>query len=294
MRCLPRWSSRRTSSRRPLSMDEPEDRIRMVFGLTCDDALPKADEQTQRKFLDYLKAHLVFPLRGRVLSHATAIGPGKVGKVTDLGLCRSAAGSRSRHRLLMPARGSKEVQVPLAGLHVDEEEFQLPDTSRITRLGCGRFRMMKEDETEEPPQFPIGTIAYYGPDDKTTTKIVAGVIKEKGAEAIIKRWVATDVMTNPKVAEGNREVLQEVRRHTGRHDRWKLGLPARRRRRFSRGRRLPVLPVVEGQTGKRGEGVAEVSPLRHLAEPCRGKNNLICSLCAGGILLIRKCCTMRQ
>ena len=51
----------------------------------------------------------------------------------------------------------------------------------------------------EPPQFPIGTVAYYGPDDKTTTKIVAGVIKEEGAEAIIKRWVATDVMTNPKV-----------------------------------------------------------------------------------------------
>ena len=42
-------------------------------------------------------------------------------------------------------------------------------------------------------------MAYYGPDDKTTTKIVAGVIKEAGAEAIIKRWVATDVMTNPKV-----------------------------------------------------------------------------------------------
>ena len=32
----------------------------------------------------------------------------------------------------------------------------------------------------------------------------------------------------------------------------------------------------------------------HLAEPCRGKDNLICSLCVGAILLVRKCCTMRQ
>ena len=49
-----------------------------------------------------------------------------------------------------------------------------------------------------PPQYPIGTVALYGPDDKTTTKIAAGVILHDGAEAIIKRWVATDVTTNPK------------------------------------------------------------------------------------------------
>jgi hypothetical protein len=39
----------------------------------------------------------------------------------------------------------------------------------------------------------------YGPDDKMTTKIAAGVILREGAEPIMKRWVATDVMTNPKV-----------------------------------------------------------------------------------------------
>src|SRR5262245_22025280 len=28
----------------------------------------------------------------------------------------------------------------------------------------------------QPPQCPIGTVAMYGPDDRTTTKIAAGVI----------------------------------------------------------------------------------------------------------------------
>jgi hypothetical protein len=37
----------------------------------------------------------------------------------------------------------------------------------------------------------------YGPDDKTTTKIAAGVILHDGAEPIMKRWVAADVTTNP-------------------------------------------------------------------------------------------------
>ncbi|MCY2952548.1 MAG: SEC-C metal-binding domain-containing protein [Planctomycetota bacterium] len=50
-------------------------------------------------------------------------------------------------------------------------------------------------------KFPVGTVAYYGPDDKTCTKIVAGVIKSKGAEPILERFVGTNVYGNPKVAE---------------------------------------------------------------------------------------------
>jgi hypothetical protein len=58
-------------------------------------------------------------------------------------------------------------------------------------LGAGR----------QQPRYPIGTVAMYGPDDKTTTKIAAGVILRDGAEPILKRWVATDVTTNPKVQQ---------------------------------------------------------------------------------------------
>ena len=52
---------------------------------------------------------------------------------------------------------------------------------------------------KSPPKYPIGTMAMYGPDDKTTTKIVAGVIKREGAEAIVERWVGTGIKNNPKV-----------------------------------------------------------------------------------------------
>ncbi len=44
-------------------------------------------------------------------------------------------------------------------------------------------------------------MAFYGPDDNTATKIAAGVLRHDGAETIIKRWVATDVTTNPKVQQ---------------------------------------------------------------------------------------------
>jgi hypothetical protein len=50
-----------------------------------------------------------------------------------------------------------------------------------------------------PPQYPIGTVALYGPDNKTTTKIAAGVILREGADPIMKRWVSSDIMKNAKV-----------------------------------------------------------------------------------------------
>src|SRR3954451_1177993 len=51
------------------------------------------------------------------------------------------------------------------------------------------------------PEYPIGTVALYGPDDKTTTKIAAGVITSPNVEPIIERWVATDVTTNPRIQQ---------------------------------------------------------------------------------------------
>jgi HEAT repeat protein len=50
-----------------------------------------------------------------------------------------------------------------------------------------------------PQRYPIGTVALYGPDDTTTTKIVAAVIKREKAEPILERWVGTSISNNPKV-----------------------------------------------------------------------------------------------
>ena len=60
------------------------------------------------------------------------------------------------------------------------------------------------------PRYPIGTVALYGPDDKTTTKIAAGVISSPTADPIIQRWMASDVTTNPKVQQ---EIKQFFSRH---------------------------------------------------------------------------------
>ena len=50
-------------------------------------------------------------------------------------------------------------------------------------------------------KYPVGTVAYYGPDDKITTKIAASVLLNEFSTPIMQRWVAEGVASDPKVAE---------------------------------------------------------------------------------------------
>jgi hypothetical protein len=59
------------------------------------------------------------------------------------------------------------------------------------------------------PKYPVGTLAYYGPDNVKTTKIVAGVLYSKDANAIIRRYVASDCLTNPKIQQQIDEFFED-------------------------------------------------------------------------------------
>ena len=50
-------------------------------------------------------------------------------------------------------------------------------------------------------KFPIGTVAWYGPDDKLTTKVVASVLLSDGAEPIQEKFFGENVTTDPAVAD---------------------------------------------------------------------------------------------
>jgi hypothetical protein len=56
---------------RPLSEDDPEDRIRAIFSLTSDDPLPPANLENLRRYARYLKTHLSFPLQAESLDETS-------------------------------------------------------------------------------------------------------------------------------------------------------------------------------------------------------------------------------
>jgi hypothetical protein len=56
---------------------------------------------------------------------------------------------------------------------------------------------------EQKKDYPIGIVAHFGPDDKTATKIVAGIIQSRDANPIIKSWLG------PNIAE-DQEIVDEI------------------------------------------------------------------------------------
>lgn len=98
-------------------------------------------------------------------------------------------------------------------------------------------------------KFPVGTVALYGPDDKTCTKIVAGVIQSQEAEPILERFVGTNVYGNPVVAEQikaffSRYMVKNVVMSDG-----IMGCPHEEGEDFPHGEDCPFCPFWKGKQG---------------------------------------------
>ena len=106
---------------------------------------------------------------------------------------------------------------------------------------------LKNDTARD--RFPIGTVALYGPDDKTTTKVVAAVIAAEGAEPILERWVGTNVTRSPKI---RREILAFFREHQAKSvvvSSGNMGCPHEEGEDFPVGGDCPFCPFWKGKQG---------------------------------------------
>lgn len=111
------------------------------------------------------------------------------------------------------------------------------------------YEMKQRKKKQQPPKYPIGTVALYGPDDKTTTKIAAGVILHEDAEPIIKRWVSTDVQNNPKVRQEMLEFFQQHGVKSVAMAERNMGCPHEEGLDFPHGDDCPFCPFWKGKQG---------------------------------------------
>lgn len=122
----------------------------------------------------------------------------------------------------------------------DVEAHSSRPSPKITDLG-GKPR--------NRPEYPIGTVAPYGPHDKITTKIAAGVIKSPNAEPILERWVATDVMTSPKVQHEIKEFFEGHGVKSIAMSKGNMGCPHEEGQDFPDGEDCPFCPFWAGKQG---------------------------------------------
>ena len=103
---------------KPLSMDDQDDRIRSALGLTSDDPLPEADDESLVAYYKYLTTNLSFPFEAKY-SFETGPFESKTFSITVLGLLDPDEFSDDMYGLFCQARRDGErVELPLTEVEV--------------------------------------------------------------------------------------------------------------------------------------------------------------------------------
>lgn len=116
-------------------------------------------------------------------------------------------------------------------------------------------------ESAGPPdgdvEYPLGTVALYGPDDKVTTKIVAGVIFDDDLEIepVLKRWVGSTVANDPKVQGEIEDFFKQHGVNSVAAADCNLGCPHEEGEDFPVGEDCPFCPYWKGRQGSGGDGL---------------------------------------
>jgi len=99
-------------------------------------------------------------------------------------------------------------------------------------------------------KYPVATVAPYGLNDKTVTKLAVGIIPSEGAEAsVVEQWVGTQVASDEKVA---REIHAFMRLHgvkTVLTATVVMGCPHEEGKDFPPGQDCPFCPFWKGKQG---------------------------------------------
>ena len=127
----------------------------------------------------------------------------------------------------------------------DVEANSPPPSPKLTDL---------DGNPKKRPEFPIGTVALYGPTGTITTKIAASVIKSPNAEPILERWVATDVTTSPKVQREIKEFFEKHGVKSIAMSEGNMGCPHEEGEDFPEGEDCPFCPFWKGKQGSQTRG----------------------------------------
>jgi len=135
------------------------------------------------------------------------------------------------------------------GRIVSEANMNLLSDVELDEWNAAIEEYQAEHGSQKLSEFPIGTVALYGPDDKTTTKVVAGVIIDDDAEAIIERWVGTGVKDNPKVQKDIEEFFAKHGVKSVAATDENMGCPHEEGEDFPVGEDCPFCPYWRGKQG---------------------------------------------
>lgn len=108
-------------------------------------------------------------------------------------------------------------------------------------------------QTQGLAEFPAGTVAFYGPDDKTTSKIVARVILAAHAEPIVRRWTVVDFDADLKLRQEMQDFFRDHGVKSVAVGNRNAGCPHEEGKDFPVGGDCPFCPWWKGKQGRAAE-----------------------------------------
>ncbi|HZZ63130.1 MAG TPA: hypothetical protein VFE63_18515 [Roseiarcus sp.] len=81
------------------------------------------------------------------------------------------------------------------------------------KIGPPPGKWLKKKAKQGMRGFPIGTIAFYGRDDRRATKVAVSVVRDEGVEPELRRWFSetVDVRTDEAILA---EITAHLRQHS--------------------------------------------------------------------------------
>lgn len=138
------------------------------------------------------------------------------------------------------------------GRLVSEDNQSLLTDDELAEWEAAVEEYESESDSGEP-EYPIGTVALYGPDDRTTTKIVAAVIAGPDSEPLLERFVGSDVAENPKCQQAIADFFDRLGVKSVAASEGNIGCPHEEGEDFPAGGDCPFCPFWKG---KQGSGAA--------------------------------------
>jgi len=126
--------------------------------------------------------------------------------------------------------------------------------------------MSKRKKRTRQARLPIATVAYYGPDDKTATKVAVGVVKEWGkGPTELKRWWGQDVMRDRGIQEQVADFIATHRAKSVVVSEGIIGCPHEEGIDFPSGQECPYCPFWYGKQTDVKSSVFSMQPRGRLA-----------------------------
>ena len=99
-------------------------------------------------------------------------------------------------------------------------------------------------------KLPVATVAYYGPDDKVSTKVAVGIIERLGKGPVeLKRWVGKDVANDPYIVKEVTDFIRQRGTKSVVVTDGNMGCPHEEGIDFPKGVDCPYCPFWRGKQG---------------------------------------------